>query len=811
MSCRIPVDGPGQPSLGGPPGGPQEPPPRSEQFPFFSEAAAKELLQRCSSSAETPQFIWRPLRWRLRPGVAGSSGARRPSSSSSSDESSSSSSSICCISGVALGGVVSRGALSRVSAAATLEASPRPLVVKRYLLHSLKRLRTACFVGGDVQVLTEWERVKCELLLHASLRHPLICPLQGLIVDEAAGLLLLLLPRRPHTLQRWNSRSACFVVLKEQLQQSRRPQQQLQQQQQQQQEQQEEEHRCEAPGSCGCMRVLLYTEEGAKQLLRQLVEAVSALHALRVVHKDIKPSNVLLLRCLPASFGCFVWVPPVRPPRPGGDARETISRGDSEENSAWLGETDAEGDTSEEEGDAAADRFLFASSPCKTIPEEQLQPLTEALEAADPLPVPPVPLAAPAAAAADSFCCFAGDSQQEESRVPLAKALRRKLIERVAFERDNSSSSSSSSEEDMQQQQQQQQQQGRRGRGKRRRKVDPNSSGGSTAEEGLPAATNAAASLDGVRSSSTSSSSSSNSSSSSSSTDVTQVLLQLTDFNSAAVADDEACTIWDAAGSPHFVSPECLGTADARGTDGRARDISAPQGMQRLEETRGRYDPNAAAEAAGGVAADCASGVAEGLSWRAACSTRTCCLLPGGSSPPSAHISSGTCCTEIPASARRLLSAGAFTSGRATTTPTAAHACMLPAAASRSESETTMAPKPHWDRLPPHEASFARHRCGSVLGAARCCLSVAAQLIGVEAAAAARTAAAAAAAPAAAAAVRDAVQTAAARDASPNETRLSCLYTSLLGAACRGRLGRLATPMSTGPPARLPAEPLAAA
>ncbi|KAL8439676.1 hypothetical protein Efla_004796 [Eimeria flavescens] len=553
------------------------------------------MMQRCSSSSSNrgaPQLVWRPLRWRLRPPKAGSN-PESPSSSSSSSSSSSEEgfgrdsgcSRVCCISGVAMGGPLSRGALSRVCAAASLEAPPRPLVMKRYLLHELKRLRTACFLAGDVQVQTEWERVKCEVLLHASLRHPLICPLQGLIVDQAGGLLLLLLPRRPHTLQRWDARACCFVLLPQQLQQL-----------QQQQQQQEEQHRCGAGGRCGCKKVLLYSEEGARILLRQLVEAASALHALRVVHKDIKPSNVLLLRRLPASFGCAVWVPPPQGHLARGGDGETIPGGDGEADGLMV-ETDGEGDSSaEEEEDAAADSFLFAGSPTTTIPRAELQPLAEALKATDACPLPPVPIAAAAAgAAADAAATPAAGSlaecaaaaQQEEGRVPLAEALRGRLLDRLAFPRhssssasdDASSSSSSSGSEDegMQQQQQQQQEEGQRGTRKRQRRAASDSSeaaatNGNT-NNGLPAA--AAADANGSDPLKRSSSSSNNSSSSRSETEESAVLLQLTDFNSAAVADDDACTIWDAAGSPHFVSPECLGTTEGGGTDGRARDMWA--------------------------------------------------------------------------------------------------------------------------------------------------------------------------------------------------------------------------------------------
>ena len=132
---------PDRPPVGAPqgnykslPGDPvKEPPPRSEEFPFFSDAAVKQLLQRCSSRRDEPQVVWQPARWRLSP-PRGEGSA--PEYSSSSDECSSSrSKSLRCIASVALGGKIGRGALCWVSAAASVGPSPQPLVAKVCLLH----------------------------------------------------------------------------------------------------------------------------------------------------------------------------------------------------------------------------------------------------------------------------------------------------------------------------------------------------------------------------------------------------------------------------------------------------------------------------------------------------------------------------------------------------------------------------------------------------------------------------------------------------------------------------------------------------
>ncbi|OEH75546.1 atypical mek-related protein kinase (incomplete catalytic triad) [Cyclospora cayetanensis] len=568
-SMGTPSDLAHQPPWEGPPRPSPPPPPRSEDFPFFSEAAVQQLLRRCSNgTTDRPQMLWRPQRWRLSP---------------------------------------------RNERDATMAApSPQALVAKachpplcphiprlashgsthRYLLHALRRLRTACFIAGDVQVHTEWQRVKCEVLLHASLRHPLICPLQGVVIDEDAGLLLLLFPRRHCTLQQWNKRTAAFTLPPEDKQE----------------QQEEQQHACEDPKICGCLPILLYTEEVARILLKQvktpalvslsphfllpcypLLMAVSALHALRVVHKDIKPSNILLLRALPPNAACRVWMPPLR--RRASRGKESSTAAGPLEDCEGQLFSDAEvEDSSEDEQDCeTADSFLFASAPTLAASGDSLLPLRKALLVPDSRPLPRTPHIsalhlqlshfAASASAADSgaataaapLVCFS-----EERQVPLYKALKEGLLEAVAFPPNSSSDteeatscSNCSADEDSEHQEDQQEEQQEHGvvTGKRARQRSRRVPRDSPTDEPPPTrvskdtlqplASDEEPGTGGYC------------------IDEQEVLLQLTDFNTAVVADDDACTIWDAAGSPHFVPPECLGTGDAAGTDGRARDMWA--------------------------------------------------------------------------------------------------------------------------------------------------------------------------------------------------------------------------------------------
>ena len=517
------------------------------------------------------------------------------------------------------------------------------------------------------------------MLLHASLHHPLICPLQGVLIDEEAGLLLLLLPRRPYTLQRWDRHAAAFVVASEQ----------LQQQQQQQQEGEEETHQCGDTQGCACMPVLLYTEDGARQLLKQ-VGIVSSRHLLYVsfpvslvssgvsvfccswfwvsppcMHCEwfIRTSSPLTSSCvavspavgrsyclcclLPAAapairgplsptaaaaaaagrglhlllllvqqllqqeetageternaavsisvsghlsvssdYACCVWIPPMGRRGPRGGDTGNIPDGDG----PFVSETEGDGDSSgedEEEGTTAGDAFLFSATPTLTIPESLLQPLRAALKQTDVCPLPAAPFVAgssllqangAAATAAGSLPGIASEVQRRERQTSLATALRDGLLDDAAFPRDSSSgsedagsSSSSEGAREQQQEQQQQQQQQQEAHGGRKRARETQRRGG---EHDAPlcvssssvggAAADEAAGDGGERdsSSSSSSSSSSNSSSSSSSNSSSssglgdsEVLLQLTDFNSAAVADDDACTIWDA--GMCLLSPLC--------------------------------------------------------------------------------------------------------------------------------------------------------------------------------------------------------------------------------------------------------------
>lgn len=101
------------------------PPPRSGDFPFFSEEAASWLLRKCRERGERgPLFVQNATKWRLAAegeGEGEGEGVRRRRRRVPR---------LCCVSRVALGGPVARGGMGQVLAAATVEASPRALVAK---------------------------------------------------------------------------------------------------------------------------------------------------------------------------------------------------------------------------------------------------------------------------------------------------------------------------------------------------------------------------------------------------------------------------------------------------------------------------------------------------------------------------------------------------------------------------------------------------------------------------------------------------------------------------------------------------------
>ncbi|PFH36462.1 atypical MEK-related kinase (incomplete catalytic triad) [Besnoitia besnoiti] len=293
----------------------------AQPLPFEAEAA-RALLRR---GTEEGGSFWSSgaVRWSAtcaRNGETGGSAKKRRSAQMTEDSSPSSNGedalSLKCVNHlVLLRRVYGRGTYGKVTAALDLADNLRPLAVKTYFPEALRRSRTAAFGPNGPRFLTEWDKVRAELLVQSSLRHRHICPLYGVVDDTERGEFRLLLQFLPHALMTWSETAQAFHVVSPGDATTR--------------------HARALAKETAEREITVYTEDAAREVFAQLLDAVDYLHSLGVVHKDIKPQNILAVSPPPSEWLVSLSLPPGAPasgrpqsaglvgvPGPGGDREE---------------------------------------------------------------------------------------------------------------------------------------------------------------------------------------------------------------------------------------------------------------------------------------------------------------------------------------------------------------------------------------------------------------------------------------------------------------------------------------------------------
>ncbi|PHJ22535.1 atypical mek-related kinase (incomplete catalytic triad) [Cystoisospora suis] len=183
------------------------------------------------------------------------------------------------------------GSFGKVKAALDMSHQLRPLAFKTYLVEALRRSRTAIFGPDGPEFLTEWEKVRRELLLQACLKHRNICPLYGVLHDVSRGELHLVMQFLPYALMIWDEEAQAFTVSRSGAKGRGNRVGSI-----------ERSSPLLSTTGAPSIQVNLYTEQAAKRIIKQILDAVDYLHSLRVVHKDIKPQNILAVRPPPSDW-----------------------------------------------------------------------------------------------------------------------------------------------------------------------------------------------------------------------------------------------------------------------------------------------------------------------------------------------------------------------------------------------------------------------------------------------------------------------------------------------------------------------------
>ncbi|UKJ88031.2 hypothetical protein MACJ_000473 [Theileria orientalis] len=144
--------------------------------------------------------------------------------------------------------------------------------IKLYYITACKKERSVRFFRDDTEVVTLLDKVIDEMMYHSSLNSCSgVCRAKEVMVDRTGDLIYFIMSYYPSQLMNYDYDTGRYC----------------------------------APYQGELLTRYLYNEETAKEIMTQLVTTTEQLHAKGVVHKDIKPDNILISRVDVEMFDCF--------------------------------------------------------------------------------------------------------------------------------------------------------------------------------------------------------------------------------------------------------------------------------------------------------------------------------------------------------------------------------------------------------------------------------------------------------------------------------------------------------------------------
>ncbi|KAK2197763.1 bifunctional Protein kinase domain/Protein kinase-like domain superfamily/Serine-threonine-protein kinase [Babesia duncani] len=145
--------------------------------------------------------------------------------------------------------------------------------IKTYYIEASRRERGIRFSKDNMDIVTMLDKVIDEIIYHCSLqKYPGVARVKEIIVNIENAMIYIVMLYYPSQLMHYDYNKGCYCWPTSMTDIEKTSGKEMQ--------------------DC----VFLYKEDTAKKIMRQIVETISALHSEGIIHKDIKPENILLTR-----------------------------------------------------------------------------------------------------------------------------------------------------------------------------------------------------------------------------------------------------------------------------------------------------------------------------------------------------------------------------------------------------------------------------------------------------------------------------------------------------------------------------------
>lgn len=190
-----------------------------------------------------------------------------------------------------MGRCIGKGSYSNVRIAT--DPNGKRVAIKYYFKSMCSSQRAAIFLPNDeVETISVLDKVHNEIELHGALRHPNIGEIIEVLDDTAQHVLYVVMEFFPVQCMTWDDMALAYTAASVWHQNGKQTVKAA------------ERHKADQPKS-GCT-ICVFNEATARHLLKEIIEVLSYLESVDVVHKDIKPDNIMLSGYFPS--GKIAWI-----------------------------------------------------------------------------------------------------------------------------------------------------------------------------------------------------------------------------------------------------------------------------------------------------------------------------------------------------------------------------------------------------------------------------------------------------------------------------------------------------------------------